>query len=255
MDLGRYQRQRLREHRSATLDETDRQRPARAFGLAGRQREPERCGRCVVLRGSGSHQEAETVGRCRERLQTPQRIVTGQCLFFGQPCQQRTERRTPESLLDGPQSIGRTFGADDQHATHVDAELLPAGGIGYVRRREQHDLATGLGQRRQRVREETDLAHTGMRQQQLGQAARRPAAAGQFFVERPKPARRRRQGRHRQRVAAPEPAGEAGLAQRDLGTLDEGGWRCGTKCGRWGNEGRGDRSGRDGWRAGKCVDR
>ena len=224
MDFGQHQHQWPGEDRSATLEQPDRQRAAMPVGFTGGQRQTQRSGRRVILGSRRTHQETQAVGRRRHRLQPTQRIVPCQRLLFGQPGQQRTERGTLQAFHDRPQSIGRSFGSHDQHATHVDAELAPAGGIRNVRRREQHDLATRTGQRRQRRGEKADLAHAGVREQQFGETTRRPATPRQLFVQHPETARRRRQAGGRQRIAPPEATGQSGVAQYGLGPID-GRWR------------------------------
>lgn len=142
----------------------------------------------MVLRGRGAKQERRPIGSRRGQLQPPQGIVTGQRFFFRQPSEQRAEGRALETLLDGPEPIGGTFGAHHQHLPHVYSPLRPAGWIGHVRRREQHDLAAASRQRSKRSRQKTDLADAGFEKQQFDQATRRPAAARKLFVERPKAA-------------------------------------------------------------------
>jgi hypothetical protein len=68
----------------------------------------------------------------------------------------------------------------------VDAQRLQRGRTRLRRRVEPHQAAPGAAHRRQRRREQAQLADAGVRQQQLGQRARRPAATRQLGVERGK---------------------------------------------------------------------
>ena len=174
----------------------------------------------MMLRGGGTKQERRSIGPGRGQLQATQGIVAGQRFFFGQPGEQRAEGRALETLLDGPETIGGPLGAHHQHLPHVYAPLRPAGGIGHMRRREQHDLAAASGQRGKRSGQKADLADAGFGKQQFDQATRRPAAARKLFVERPKAAWRGWLRRTRQRIAAPESACEAGFTQRGFGTSE-----------------------------------
>jgi hypothetical protein len=73
-----------------------------------------------------------------------------------------------------------------------------------ARRKRGGGRTTSALQRRQGRRQQAQFAHAGMRQQQLGEHARRPAAAGELGVEVGMPAGQHGLGRARHLVGAPQ---------------------------------------------------
>jgi hypothetical protein len=96
-----------------------------------------------------------------------------------------------------------------------------------VRRRDPGEPLAACRERGERRAEQAQLADAIVRGQELGEAAGRPAAAGQFRVERREAGRHARARHLSERVAAPDVgAGEEG-GERSAGVGEP---HCKTRC-------------------------
>ena len=125
-----------------------------------------------------------------------------------QPGEHGADVAALERLLERPQAVAARDqagpGVDDQQLPDVEAEPGERPGREVGGRIEDHHRAAGLLRRDERRGEQADLADARMRQQQLAQAAPRPAAARQLGIERGKAARHPAGGAAAELVAEPE---------------------------------------------------
>ncbi len=87
-------------------------------------------------------------------------------------------------LFHGPQGIGAICAADDDEPGEIDAGRGERRCVGQMRRRHQRDPAILPRQARQRRHQQREFTDAGMRDQEFGERAAWPAAAGQQVVER-----------------------------------------------------------------------
>ena len=154
----------------------------------GRQRQQGRAWRGRRRTDAGRRTAVAGLGR---QMQPAQRFGTD----LGQPAEQGAAAAVPEDLLGGPERVRRFFRADPEQLPGIQPPAHPGDDIGRVRRLHQRDrtpcLQLGQG------RAQADLAHAGMRRQQLDQAAHRPTAIRQLGRQ------RRMSGRQAARAAPP----------------------------------------------------
>lgn len=187
-------------HRSAALENLHAQ--GASFDAA--QQQPQGRGGRRILRRGWPKQKTQAIGPGGGELQTAQSFRT----HIRHPGQQGAKRRAAQTLLDGPEPIGRTFGAHHQNARDIDAQMRPAIRIRHAGWRQQNDLATGPDQGLERLHQQADFADPAGRREQFGQAMGRPATAGQLLVELAKAARHAAGQRRVERVAAPHLAAQ-----------------------------------------------
>ena len=207
------QRERERQRRATAFEQHHTQRIGPGAGQADAQRR-----RAGALPGFIAAQQKGRAGvPLRRQLQAAQRIGRQPCR---QPGQHGAEVAALERVLQRPQHIGRRQalarsafqvlprppsrarrarafasrqavrsgqpGARAQHhhqLPQVDPQCRQGPGAGRGRRVEPHHATPLVLQGRQHRRQQAQLTDAGVRQQQLGQHAGRPAATGQLRVE------------------------------------------------------------------------
>ncbi len=204
------------ERRPAPLENVHRHRrflkpamPVDGVGIGRQHRlacDAQRRRRRLAARVRRPHEESERARILRHDLQPTHRIRTR----FRKPHQHRAHALLLQNLLGSP---GRfVFArAHPDHAFECDAPRLQRARIGLPGRRDQHDVLTvarreGL----QRRRDEPHFADAAVLHQQLGQAAGRPAFAGQQRIESGVPARHDARGCPGKLVPLPHPAAQPG---------------------------------------------
>jgi len=144
-----------------------------------RQRDPQRCSRGARALAGSAPQHAPRAAFARGDLQSAQHAV----LVRMDPAERGAALRCAKRLLVGPQRFGGRAAADDDEAGEIEPRCRQRRRIRAVRRRNPDDAAAfGLqpDERRQREPQFTDAFAL---EQQFGERAARPAAAGKCRVE------------------------------------------------------------------------
>jgi hypothetical protein len=144
-----------------------------------------------------------------------------------QPGQHGAHMAALEGLFERPEAVGARnhagAGVDDQQLIHIETELQQRAGRQRRRWVEQHHQPARLLRGDEAGCQQADFAHAGVRQQQFGEGAARPAATGQLGVERPEPAVHGRVNLPAESVGEPERgvqafgADDTGLPRRPRG--------------------------------------
>ena len=102
----------------------------------------------------------------------------------GKPSQQGAEAGRFERLFDRPEPIFGRLGAYQQHVRQGQAQRLQCRAVRQMRRGNQNQAAPALRRLAQGRGEQAPFTDAGPCEQEFGQGMQRPAAAGQFGIER-----------------------------------------------------------------------
>ena len=192
----RFEVERRSERRAAPLEDGHGQPAGRCSGKRQAQRRHRSLG-CGARR---PEQEGGGAAGRRRDLQAPHGAGVGmRC-----PAQHGIRRTARQRLLGRPERVALGGRRDDDEPRQIDARSRPGRRMQRVRRADRQRPAALGTDRGERRHQQAQLAQARAIDEEFAQGAARPAAAGQFGIERGKAARHRRQRRRRDAVAAPD---------------------------------------------------
>ncbi len=153
---------------------------------------------------------AEEDRKARARLGGKLQPAQIRVACLARPGEHRAADAGAQGLLGRPQRFLRRAGPDDEQPLEIDARCGERRRVGEVGRCDPRETTPRAREARERRPEQAQLADPRVSGQDLGEGARRPAAAGQLGVERGKAARNARRGDAAELGAAP-----------DVGTLQD----------------------------------
>ena len=153
--------------------------------VPGFEIEPQRRARCFSARLLRAEQHGEHWVAFGGQLQAPQLGI-----FNGAgPREHRAAGLRAQRLFGRPQRFARRTGGDDDDAREIDAEGGERRRVRQMRRRNPRECTFLRGQRGEGGAQYAQFADAFMLRQDFRQRRGRPAAAGQFRVERAKTGR------------------------------------------------------------------
>jgi len=120
------------------------------------------------------------MARFRRHRQPPQLLVMG----VAHPREERVAAPGAQRLLCRPERVTPAWSAHQREVGEIDAGGRERGRIRQVRRREPDDALARRGQANESRQHQPELADAFQVAKDLGQRARRPAAAGELGVQR-----------------------------------------------------------------------